>query len=175
MKKEEIEKRLEEIFGRGSRQEIEKAATNEKIVERIEELSKREEQFEEWERMRRESKRKQREDRRLNLFWRRNKSFPKQFGGEDVTPDANETLLFWRAINNKEVGEGLKEDRSIREAFTEVKWKTGEASVDSSSSRKKNLKKSSVARHLGRRAELTQFTRSRSRSAQSSRRQCSSW
>ena len=43
MKKEEIERRFDEIFGRGSRQEIEKATTNEKIVERIEELSKREE------------------------------------------------------------------------------------------------------------------------------------
>ena len=59
MKKEEIEKRLEEIFGRGSRQEIEKATTNEKRVERIEEMSKREEQFEEWEKMRQEAKRRQ--------------------------------------------------------------------------------------------------------------------
>ena len=41
MKKEEIERRLDEIFGRGSGQEIEKATTN-KIVERIEEMSKRE-------------------------------------------------------------------------------------------------------------------------------------
>ena len=42
MKKEEIDKRLDEIFGRGCSQEIEKATTNEKIVERIEEMSKRE-------------------------------------------------------------------------------------------------------------------------------------
>ena len=41
--KEEIEKRLEEIFGIGSRQEIQKATTNEKIAERIEEMTKCEE------------------------------------------------------------------------------------------------------------------------------------
>ena len=41
MRKEEIEKRLEEIFGKGSKQEIEKATTNEKIIERIVELSER--------------------------------------------------------------------------------------------------------------------------------------
>ena len=42
LRRDEIEKRLEEIFGRGSKQEIEKSTTNEKIIERIEELSKRE-------------------------------------------------------------------------------------------------------------------------------------
>ena len=124
MKKEEIERRFDEIFGRGSSQEIEKATTNEKIVERIEDMSRTEEQFEEWEKMRQDAKRRQREDRRLNVFWRRNKSFPKQFGGEEETPDAKETLTFWRAINNKEATEGWKEDRSIRESFAEVKWKT---------------------------------------------------
>ena len=34
-------RRLEEIFGRGSRQEIENVTTKEKIVERIEELPKK--------------------------------------------------------------------------------------------------------------------------------------
>ena len=43
MRKEEIDRRLEEIFGKGSGQEIEKATTIEKMVERINELSKREE------------------------------------------------------------------------------------------------------------------------------------
>ena len=78
----EIEARLEEIFGEGSSQEIGHATTKEKIVERIEELSKREQQLDEWEKMRKESKRRQREDRRLNVFWRRNKTFPAQLGGE---------------------------------------------------------------------------------------------
>ena len=41
--KEEIERRLEEIFGNGSRQEIEGAKVVEKIVKKIEEPSKREE------------------------------------------------------------------------------------------------------------------------------------
>ena len=49
-------KRLDEIFGKVSGHEIEKATTDGKIVERIEELSKRETKIEEWERMRRESK-----------------------------------------------------------------------------------------------------------------------
>ena len=114
MSKDEVMRRLEEIFGRGSRQEIENATTKEKIVERIEELSKREEQFEVWEKMRQEAKRRQREDRRLNLFWRRNKTFPMQFGVEEEIPDAEETLAFWRAINNKEASQGWREDRDIR-------------------------------------------------------------
>ena len=92
MKKEDVERRLEEIFGEGSRQEIKDATTNEKIAERIEEMSKRERQFEIWEEMRREAKKKQREDRRLNIFWRRNKCFPAQYGGsEEDTPDPQET------------------------------------------------------------------------------------
>ena len=39
---EEIERRLEETFGYGSREEIEKATPIEKNAERIEELTKRE-------------------------------------------------------------------------------------------------------------------------------------
>ena len=88
IEREEIERSVDEIFGKGSRHEIGHVTTREKMVERIVEMSKTEQQFEEWERMRREEKRRQRDDRRLNLFWRRNKSFPKSFGGEDETPDA---------------------------------------------------------------------------------------
>ena len=61
MRKEDVMKRVENIFGTGSSEEIEKA-TIEKIVERIEETTKREEQFAVWEKMRRECKKKQRED-----------------------------------------------------------------------------------------------------------------
>ena len=43
-------------------------------------------------------------DRRLNLFWRKNETFPKQLGGEDETPDAEETRAFQRRINNNDVG-----------------------------------------------------------------------
>ena len=96
----------------------------EKIVERIDDVSKTEQQFEEWETMRHEAKKRQREDRRLNLFWRRNKTIPAQFGGDDETPEAEETLAFWRGINNKEVSEGWKEDRSIREVLDRVKYET---------------------------------------------------
>ena len=121
MSKDEVMRRLEEIFGRGSSQEIENATTKEKIVERIEELSKREEQFEVWEKMRQEAKRRQREDRRLNLFWRRNKTFPVQFGGEEETPDAEETLAFWRAINNKEASETWREVESLQEVLGAIR------------------------------------------------------
>ena len=105
MRKEDIEKRLEKIFGVGNGQEIEKATSKEKIVERIEVMSRREAQFDEWEKMRQEAKRRQLEDRRLNIFWRRNKTFPAQYGGDEDTPGAEETLLFWRSIHNKEACE----------------------------------------------------------------------
>ena len=121
MRKEDAMKRLDEIFGKGSGHEIEKATTDGKIVERIEKLSKREAQLEEWERMRRESKRKQREDGRLNIFWRKNKTFPAQFGGDEETPDAEETLQFWRSVNHKQAADEWKEDRSIREVLYRVK------------------------------------------------------
>ena len=52
IRKDEIERRLDGIFGRGSRHEIETATTKEKIVERIEEIAKRQAQFEKWEMMR---------------------------------------------------------------------------------------------------------------------------
>ena len=45
MRKEEIERMLEKIFGKGSGQEIENVNAMEKIAERIEELSRREEQL----------------------------------------------------------------------------------------------------------------------------------
>ena len=123
MAKDDIERSLEAIFGKGSSKEIEDATTKEKIIERIEEMSKRETQFEEWERMRRAKRRQQREDRRINIFWRKNKTFPTQFGGEEETPGAEETLEFWKGINNKEVSAGWMEDRSIREVLYETgKW-----------------------------------------------------
>ena len=47
MSKKEIEVRIEEIFGKGSSQEIVNATTKDKIVERIEKLSKMEQQLDE--------------------------------------------------------------------------------------------------------------------------------
>ena len=47
MSKDDIERSLEAIFGKGSSKEIEEATTKEKIVEKIEETSKRETRFEE--------------------------------------------------------------------------------------------------------------------------------
>ena len=80
MERQEVERRLESIYGKGSREEFTKATTDKKSVERIVELSRRkEEQFEEWEKMRREAKRRQWEDRRLNIFLLKNKSVPQQF------------------------------------------------------------------------------------------------
>ena len=124
MSKDDIERSLEAIFGKGSSKEIAEATTNQKIVERIEEMSKREVQFEEWEKMRRENKQRQRQDRRLNVFRRKNKTFPAQFDGEDETPEAGETLEFWKGINNKEVSAGWKEDRDIREVLYETRKRT---------------------------------------------------
>ena len=123
MKREEIEMRLEVIFLKGAVQEIQKAITKETIIERIEEMSKTEEQFETWENMRMEAKRKQREDRRLNAFWRRNKTFPMLFGSDEDCPDTQETLEFWRSINNKDVSERWREDGSIQGVLQEVREK----------------------------------------------------
>ena len=64
--------------------------------------------------MRLESKKLQRQDRRLNVFLRRNKSFPAQYGGDEETPDAEEPLRFWRSISNKDTSEGWKQEMSIR-------------------------------------------------------------
>ena len=89
---EDIKRRLDEIFGKGSIQEIEKATTNEKMIQRIEEMSRTDEQFEVWENMKKATKMRQREDIRLNLFWRRNKTFPVQYSGtEEDTPEVEET------------------------------------------------------------------------------------
>ena len=121
MSKDDIERSLKAILGKGSSKEIAEATTNQKIVERIEEMSKREVQFEEWEKMRREKKQRHRQDRRLNVFWRKNKTFPAQFDGEDETPEAEKTLEFWRGINNKEVSTGWKEDGDIREVLFETR------------------------------------------------------
>ena len=61
---------------------------------------------------------------RLDVFWRRNKSFSKQFCVDEETPEAEETLAFWRAINNKEVSEGWREDMSIRRVINRVSMET---------------------------------------------------
>ena len=124
IRRDEIVKRMQEIFGKGSHQEIEGIMEREKIVERIENMAKTEQQFDVWEAMRSEAKKRQREDRRLNLFWRKNKTFPKQFGGDVETPEEEETLAFWRSINNKEVSEGWKEDSAIRAVLNRVKYET---------------------------------------------------
>ena len=153
MENEEIKRKLDAIFGKGSHQEITNARTTEKIIERIEEMSKREEQLEEWEQMRREAKRRQREDRRLNLFWRRNRTFPAQFGGDDETPDPEETLIFWRNINNKEVSDGWRDDESIQEVLREVRGKLQGKRCSGVHSRRKNLTMSSDAPRRGRRVE----------------------
>ena len=92
-----------------------------RITERITEMSKREEAFYEWEELRREAKRRQREDRWLNIFWRKNKCFPAHYGGDDETPDAEETLMFWRSINNKDVSEGWQAVEPIQEVLREMR------------------------------------------------------
>ena len=58
------------------------------------------------------------------MFWRKNKTFPAQFDGEDETPEAEKTLEFWRGINNKEVSAGLNENGDIREVLYETRRRT---------------------------------------------------
>ena len=121
MRKEVVVMRLEGVFGKENGQETERVEANEKIVERIEELSKREEPYDKWEKMRQDMKKKRREDKRLNVFWRKNKCFPTQFGGDEETQNLEETLRFWQIINNKEVAEGWREDTSIQEVLGNVR------------------------------------------------------
>ena len=70
--------------------------------------------------MRHEAKKRQREDRRLNI-WRKNKCFPAQFGSDEETPEAKETLEFWMGMNNKADNEGLRNDEAIQDALLEMK------------------------------------------------------
>ena len=49
-----------------------------------------------------------------------NKFFTR-FGGDEETPNAEETLRFWQSINNKEVDEGRREDESIQEVLGNVR------------------------------------------------------
>ena len=71
--------------------------------------------------MRRECKKKQREDRRLNVFWRKNKTFPVQYDRNEETPEADETLEFWRNINNKETANAWRDDESIQGVIREMR------------------------------------------------------
>ena len=43
--------------------------------------------------------------------------FLTQLGGVEETPEAEETLMFWRSVNNKEVNEEWRDDMSIREVL----------------------------------------------------------
>ena len=63
------------------------------------------------------------EDKRLNIL-KRNKTFSSPFRGDEETPVIDEILQFWRGINNKEVSEGWRDDRSIREFLYRVKKET---------------------------------------------------
>ena len=176
MQKEEIERRFDEIFSRGSSQEIEKATTNEKIVERIEEMSKREDQFEEWEKMRLDAKSRQREDRRLNVFWRKNLTFPVQYDRNEETPEADETLEFWRKINNKETSDAWREEESIQAVIQEMRGMLiGKGDVDGMTSRKRSSTKSSGVPHHGMREGWTAFIHSRSKNVPRSRKPSTSW
>ena len=161
------EKRLRrkwEIFGKGSHHENSEITVRDKIAERIMEMSKTEQQFEEWERMKREAMKRQREDRRLNLLWLRNKTFPKQFGGEEETPDAEETINFWRAISNKEVSEEWREDGSIREVLGRVRRETQRRRCPWYPFKEDEFEEVLRCTARGRRAWWTLSTRSQSRS-----------
>ena len=61
----------------------------------------RDEQLEKWDIMRNEAKRMQREDRRLNIFWRRNKTITVQFGGDEETLRMDETTYKYLGFEMK--------------------------------------------------------------------------
>ena len=48
---------------------------------------------------------------------------PVQLKGEKETPDAQETLAFWRSINNEEVVDGRRNEAAIREVLPETREK----------------------------------------------------
>ena len=50
-------------------------------------------------------------------------NLPMQFGGEEETPDVEETLDFWMSINNKEVSEEWRVDETIMNVLIEVREK----------------------------------------------------
>ena len=54
-------------------------------------------------------------------FWRKNKCFPTRFGGDEETPNVEETLRFWQSVNNKEVEDGWREVEPIQEVLREVR------------------------------------------------------
>ena len=75
------------------------------------------------EKMRRDEKRRRREDRRLHHFRRKNKCFPSQYGSDDETPESEETLEFWRSINNREASDEWRGDELIKEVLNEMREK----------------------------------------------------
>ena len=52
-----------------------------------------------------------------------NKSFPAQYGGEAETPGAEEMLVFWKGINNKQASEGWRDDEANQEVLRDVREK----------------------------------------------------
>ena len=160
MRREEIVKRLETIFGKGSGQEIDKIDTNEKIAERIEELSKREEQYEKWEKMRQDTKRKQREDRRINIFWRKTSAF--RLGLEATKKHL--TLKIHCASGKASTTRKWRTDGEKSSLFKKFFEKCGRSSRTGNASGKHSTKmnsaRSSDTRLNGRHAASTAFSRS---------------
>ena len=83
-------------------------------------------------------------------------------------PNAEETLMFWRSINNKQDGKGGEKTGPPRRCSKkrETSWEDEDA--DGESSPKRSLTTSSDARHRGRHAERTVCTPSQSRSVRQS-------
>ena len=57
-----------------------------------------------------EAKRRRSENKSLNVFCRKNKCFPAQFGNDVETQEAQETMELRRSVNNKVASEGGKEN-----------------------------------------------------------------
>ena len=108
MERQEVERMLESIIGKGSHEEIANATMNEKIVEMAIELSRREEHFEVCEKMRRKAKRRRWEDRRMNN-WRKNKPSRRNL-------EVDVTLQTWKRRLSS--GEGSTIKKSVRDGET---------------------------------------------------------
>ena len=102
IRNEEVQKRLEcFFFGRGSRHEIEKATTREKSSKEWKKLPSEKSNLKNGKRRNGMQKEGKEKTEGSTSTWRKNKCFPKQFEGEEDTPDAEETLAFWRTSTTK--------------------------------------------------------------------------
>ena len=70
---------------------------------------------------------KEKRERKTNIEWRKNKSFPLKLVNEDEFPDKEESLAFWRSINQKEASDEWERDEDILMVLRERRRNVNEA------------------------------------------------